>query len=229
MSAELVSMNAKFTKMREGATVDQLTQIAKLEKLEKAAISEKHKPEPVDESKGQVSSIQTALGSFTVGLDHQAVTAKQTTKNTSLLSAIASASPKTANAATKQVTLLEKVNGWLAKITEQEVVVKPDIKAEAGTNKLSVFTDLVKKITEQQDDMRVTIEPSESALANSEVKIVDQVNVQIPERQISLLTDIADKSGDKAMMKVMEKIAESSAKVANALSSPSASGIIIAS
>ena len=306
MAAELVSIHAKFKKMREGATAQQLTQIAKLEQLEKSAALQRGAIKPDKADTAQTQTVATALGSFTVGLDHQAVVAKQSVLQSTLLGRILSASAKsntsvsqTATAAKSQVRLLGQVNAWLKNITGQVATstsasplakVDPNIEAaskidesnsermlnttarierkpeefrsESETEKLSEFNELVKEITEgtkQQakiqgqvndwlsvmkdeqtktqttlphsfkDEMFDIFKAKEVAAVDSEVRIIDMVSVSIPEKQIALLTEIADKTHAKEQMKVLEKIAASSAKVAQSLSSPTASGIIIAS
>jgi len=248
LESKLTGIHAKFDRLRQNANSEQITLLNQIEAIEnkraKAVHSEttarendrksaivKGKTEPDEAEKGQVASIQTALGSFTVGIQHEAVTAKQTVKHTSLLKAIASASPniataamKTATAATKQVTLLEKVNNWLSKITGQDTAAIAKVDESTLPNK--AMNDMLKIF--KAKEVEPVIE-TEVAVADNEVRIIDMVNVTIPENQIALLTKIADETHDKAQVQVLEKIATSSAKVAKILGTATSSGIIIAS
>jgi len=98
MGAQMIALEAKFRKMREGATEDQLGLIAQIEAKEKEALAKSGVGGGDAGGGGQTASISTAIGSFTVAMAGDPIQKEQT----SILKRIAQSNEKVADAVTSQ-------------------------------------------------------------------------------------------------------------------------------
>lgn len=97
IGAQMIALEAKFRKMREGATADQLKLIAQIESKEQEALA---KSGSDDDRRDKTATISTAIGSFTVAMAGDPVEKEQV----SLLKRIADS-----NEAVEQTSVLKKI------------------------------------------------------------------------------------------------------------------------